>query len=790
MNYKVISIIVALVLLISAVSALTVSGTCFNSVNQCESFKQKYTICADVSGEYNISIQGAQSNWIKIAPESININAGSCADVYAFITPECYANSGVYDYNILVSGAESNLIDCSLSVNQAHTFNYSVTPLNRTSAPCEPRDYDILVQNTSKFVDEFVLVQNGLNDAWVTYPQTKFVINPYSSYTATMRVTSLCSTDANNYPFELGLFNTRTNASSKIALSRTIVKFNPFIIDNLSESSKFELNSCEEFDKNVLFNIRNVSDKNDELTIELLDENYANLNKNIAYFEQSKIKLDYNSHSVASLIVKKRNVSDSNIIVRINSKAYAKNYFFPIELFIKNCYDLNLERVSLEENICTSTVDSKIDFVNTGSEELDFNAKVYVNGVLTQTKSITIEPSSTSREVFKLDAQIIPSTLNVSIKVVTPFLEKNLDYKYTFDNCFDADLDVSKILVCKNGYLSQKFLVQNKGSKAQSFDVSIDSNWIYISNSSFDLNANQSKEITLYGNVPQSYASEQTILIQADEVNVSKSVPVITLDNEECNNVEFVIDSIIDANCCEGEIVPLIIKNKGYFAQIIGVSAIAPEWLKVSDSNIFLLPNSQTITYLHLSPPAGNDGNFAAQVVLQTDKNIQRDVNFIVHVFGGTCVVPEGFNPDTNSKITDLNGLKVTEVIFDFVISNDSNEDFTVSNIVINDLNAIVKFDSNKLLKPTQSMTAKIIAWFIGSAPTDKNVSVVIETSNGTVTKTQLISFAGKDQSFSITGWFGVYAAPLLGLLLFAIFVVIVVILFGPTKKKKNGFKK
>jgi hypothetical protein len=569
------------------------------------------------------------------------------------------------------------------------------------------------------------------------------------------------------------------------------VKFNPFVIDNLSESSKFKLNSCEEFDKNVLFNIRNVSDKNDELTIELLDENYANLSKNIAYFEQSKIKLDYNSNSSVSMIVKKRNISDSNIIVKINSKAYAKNYFFPIELIIKNCYDLNLERVSLEENICASSVDSVINFVNTGSEKLDFNANIYINGLLKETKSIIIDAESTKQEIIKISALNVPSTINVSVKIVNPFLEKDLDYKYNFDNCFDADLDVSKILVCRNGYLSQKFLVENKGSKAQSFDVSIDSNWIYLSNSSFDLNANESKEITLYGNVPQSYADEQTILIQADEVNVSKSVPVITLENEECNNIEFVIASVIDANCCEGEIVPLVIKNKGYFAQIIGLNAVAPEWLKVSDSNIFLLPNSQTITYLHLSPPAGNDGNFSAQVTLQSDKNIQRDVNFIVHVFGGTCVVPEGFNPDTNSKVTDLNGLKVTEVIFDFVISNDSNEDFTVSNILVDDLNAVIKFDSNKLLKPTQSMTAQIIAWFTGSAPTDKNVSVIIETSNGPVTKTQLISFAGKEQqSFSITGWFGVYAAPLLGLLLFVIFVVIVVILFGPTKKKKNGFRK
>ena len=790
MNYKIISVLVVLVLLVGAVSALTITGPVSASMNQCDSLKQSYTLCSDVGGDYNISIKGNQSNWITIAPALINLDSNSCKSFYTFVTPECYANSGIYDFNIFVSGVESSLTKYNLTVNQAHTFRYSIIPQDRTSQPCEASDYNILVSNTSKFVDEFVLIQTGLVDSWVTYPQTKFVINPYSSYSASMRVTSPCNADANIYSFELGLFNTRTNASSKIALTKTITKFNPFIIDSLLESGEFKLNSCEEFDKNVLFNLTNVSNKNDELTFDLLDENYSSISRDIAYFSQSKISLDYNSSSKVSLIVKKRNENVSKLIVKINSKAYSKNYFYPIELIIKDCYDMNVERFSTDTTSCVDSADSVIDFVNTGSEKLDFNAKIYVNGVLVETKPIMVDAGSSVKEVFKLTSAIVPNTVDVSVKVVTPFLEKNLDYKYTFDNCFDADLDVSRILVCKNGYLSQKFIVKNEGSSAQKFKATIDSNWISILNNTFDLNANESKEVTLYGNVPQEYDNEQTIVIESNTINVSKSVPVITLSNEECNDLTFNIAPIIDANCCEGEIVPLVIKNNGYFAQIIGVSVIAPLWVTVSDTNIFLLPSNQITTYLHLSPPAGNDGDFNAQVSLQTDKNIQRDVNFIVHVFGGTCDVPTGFNEDTNSKVTDLNGLKVTEVIFDFVISNDSNADFVVSNIFVDDLNAIVKFDSNKLLKPTESMTAQIIAWFTGSAPTDKNVSVVIETSTGPITKTQLVSFAGKDQSFSISGWFGAYSAPLLGLVLFIIFLVIVIALFKPTAKKKNGFRK
>jgi hypothetical protein len=420
---------------------------------------------------------------------------------------------------------------------------------------------------------------------------------------------------------------------------------------------------------------------------------------------------------------------------------------------------------------------------------LDFNAVVYLDSVLTETKHITVGPNSSVSEVFKITAPKVPSTPSVSIKVSAPFLEKVLDYKVSFENCFDAGLDVQNILVCKNGYLSQKFTVRNTGSMKGNFKARIDSNWITLSSTQFDLNSGESKELTFLGNVPLSYAQEQTIVLESLSTNTSKTVPVITLTNEECNDLNSSMIKVVDANCCEGEIVPLTVRNNGYFAQSIGINSIKPEWISVTDSNLFLLPKTEKTIYLNIAPKAKDKGDFNAQIYFISDKNIQREINFLVHVLGDTCVVPEGFNEDTNSKVTDLNGIKVTEVKVDFVISNDSNENFTVTNISLGDVNSVVKFDSNRVLKPTESMTASIVAWFSGSAPMDKNVSVVIETSKGPITKTQLISFAGKDQSLSITGWFGAYTAPLLGILLFAIFVVIVVVLFGSSKKKKNGFK-
>lgn len=788
-----------LLMVVNVVSALSVTGMCNNSIKQCDSLKQKHTVCADVSGNYTFSVDGVMGNWIKIAPESVYIEAGSCVEVYSFVTPECYANSGDYDYNIRVSGPASEVLSCDLRVIQAHTFEFYVNPIYQSSRPCEPSDYNIIVKNTSKFVDEFVLVQEGLDDSWVSYPQTKFVINPHSIYSGILRVTSHCDTDANDYPFKLNLFNTKTNASGSVDLVKNIVRVNPFYIDNLDETTSFVLNSCEEFDKKVTFTVRSNSDKDDELTFDLLDLDYALLSKDKAYFEENKIKLNKDSTSEISLIVKKGEVGASDILIRVNSKVYGKNYFYPVRIVMNDCYNLNIESTSLgvdsnSKSSCKASAKEVINFYNNGSEDLDLNAEFYVDGVLIETQNIFLQSkSSTSRE-FEFDAKSIPSTSLIEVKAKASFIEEELAYEYNFENCFEAEFDISRILVCKNGYLTQEFTVKNKGSKRVEYEVNIGSEWIKLSNNSFDLDSKESANVRLFGFVPQVYADEETITITSDSFTTSKTVPVITLSNEECNALDYNMKQVIDANCCEGTIVPLTIQNNGYFAQIVGINPIVPEWVLVSDSNLFMLPKTQATVYVNIYPPAVIRGEYDGLIELVTDKNIQRDVEFLVNVIGDNCVVPEGFDKDTNSKITYLDDLKVTEVKFDFVISNDSNEEFTIKNVVVDDLNAIVKFKSDLTLKPTESTTAQIVAWFAGSAPTDKNVSITIETSSGLITKTHEISFdnsSEEPQHVSITSWFTAYAAPITGLILFLILVGIIVVLFSSTKNKKSkGLRK
>src|SRR3989338_8146440 len=106
--------------------AATLSGPGTLNMCQCETSNNVYQLCAGAAGSYSVSVSGANSNWISIAPRTLSLSAGECADIYTFTTPECYANSGLYPLTMSVNGTESTSKNINVSVNQCHTFNYTL----------------------------------------------------------------------------------------------------------------------------------------------------------------------------------------------------------------------------------------------------------------------------------------------------------------------------------------------------------------------------------------------------------------------------------------------------------------------------------------------------------------------------------------------------------------------------------------------------------------------------------------------------------------------------------------
>lgn len=794
---RIIGVVLALLLVLSAVSAISASGAYYTSVGQCDTIKQKYSVCADVSGVYSVSSTGLGSDWITIAPNAQQIQAGTCADFYVFITPSCYATAGTYKPQLIVTGEEDTNTSMELVVLQSHSFDFNITPKVNSSNPCVETIYNIYAKNTSKFRDEFVLVQNGLPLGWSNYSSEKLILNPYEELRTQLKIKSTCDASAGDYGFSISMNNTRTNISKSVSLVQTINKFSPFSLSGLfTEGNYYKENTCEEFDKSVIFTAKNMTNQNDEMTLELLDLNKNPLSKEIAYFDKTSFAIDVNKPVEVSLIIKKTSPKTIPIILRATSKNYNTQFYANMDIVSNNCYDLNIQSDLVKTNSdsnnnliknssCIGSTVFSFNLTNTGKQKLDANVSLKEGVNVLDTKSISINSNDSQVVSFAVTPSMVGDK-NYIISVFSAFLNFDTNFNYSFENCYDSLMQMENIAVCKEGTVNQKVVFVNNGSKDQIFDLRIDSNWLSFAQNKITVKSKETASVILMGLVPNAYADTQTITATSSTGILSKTVSIITLPNEECNDINFLVQKIVDANCCDGTIVPLIIENNGYFEQYITISPNTPPWVTMSDNNISLIPKAEKTVYVYLSPPAGSNGDYNASLIVSNDRNVSREVNFTISVIGSNCGPSLEADLNVDNSVSNTTQFTRSEAVVDFVVTNDSNVGFNVLDISIADFNAIVDFNKSTFLNKGESLVAKIKVNFAeGTNPVDKEVLVLIKTSVGDFNKTQTLKFSNNEtQGTAITGWFTAVSMPLIGLLLIVLLALVAVVLFSSNKKK------
>jgi|GEM_PF-1089007 len=785
MNARIISIILVSVLLLSFVGALSISGPSSSASCQCSTATQKYTVCADVAGTYSISVDSEQKNWFAFAPSSLNLAAGECGNFYVFVTPECYADFGVYNAKIIVSGIESKEIDYSLNVSQCHTFDYSITPQFTSAKPCEETTYNISVRNTGTFTDDFIFVQKGLPVSWVTYPSERIILNAGQSYSGTIKVSPSCSTDANTYSFDMILSNLKTNASSSKLLTREVTKFTPFELNELfSVSGSTVIDSCEEFDKNVVLTAKNLSTIADEFTLSLVDLNGNALSKSIAYFENTKLSLGADSNAQVSLIIKKNSPQVFSAQVKVYSKNFAKEYTAFVLFEINDCYNVVLQKDSNKESACIGSKSFSYTLQNNGTQSTDLNLEFSYDGNLVSKKSVYLEANSSQTVNFDLNSSLVSSGI-VLVKAESDFVLEKHETEFSFENCYDSVVDFpSQMLVCVQGTVNEEIVLTNRGTRSQNYTLSSGVNWLYFSPAVIDINAQSSSKAVLLGTVPFEYPNQIEISAVSNAGTIRKTVDIITLSNEECNAFEVSAPLVVDANCCAGTVIPIVLKNTGYFDQELGLKVSAPEWFALSETSASILPKEETIVYAYISPSAGSDGNYNIEITAFTDSNLSDSFTMTVRVFGGACGLDNDIDLGISSSFAGTDANDMNTVILNFVIVNDSNAGFTITRIYDADSNREFLFDSNVYLLPGEKIDANFSILPL-AGETKREMNIVIETTAGTLTKSVDVSLTEKEE-ISITGFFSAFGAPLLGSLLLILLLALILLALRPAKENKQ----
>jgi uncharacterized membrane protein len=774
-----------LVMVLATTSAAAITGSNALEMCQCETVKETYSVCADSAGTYNVTANGSASNWLSIAPTTLNLNAGECEDVFVFVTPECYATSGTFNATLNVNGNETATKDVAVRVKQCHTFDYAVTPVTNASKACEEKTYEIYVRNTGKFNDAFVLNQSGIDDSWAEYSSNKFILIPGEVLNTTLVVKSSCDAQAENYPFALELSNTKTNASETENLNYTITDF-----DSLTTTFPANVITCAELGDSTTFYIKNASDKADEFTLTLEAPEAITLSTNTLSLAEGEI-------GEIVLTVNPTEPLTGFIGLTIHSNVYGKDYAVSSELEIQDCYAHEIERVSAQTDYCIGANEEKIKVTNNGTKPSTMT--VTTAGIITETKQVTIPAKQSEVITLNFNRQEVGDVI-VTVEADSGYNKAVTDFNLAFEDCYGTQLVAPSLDVCKGKTMTRNISLTNNGTKTQTYELETNADWITLDKTSATLSTGETEQITMSLTIPQALQDNYVVKATSDNATIQRSLPVTILSEENCYSYEITQEpKQLDVNCCSGEIVELLLTNAGQFDQTIEISKEAPPWVSFSEDNVEIKEGETKSVFVYFSPPAGTNGTVISTINLENQKGFIKSIDYNLNVFGGNCGAVLGADLSVGNQVAREKIHTRKEFQVEFEIMNDSNIGFNVTDMNVDEYLAYFEFESDKYLAPEGTMTVTMTVVFeekdVPSDPVDVNVNVL--TSVGVFTRKQTIDFeklSVDEPVFGITGNFLEFVAPAAGILLLIIILAIIVIVAAKAKPKasepKNAPKK
>ncbi|VVB75627.1 Uncharacterised protein [uncultured archaeon] len=785
--------VLAILLTLSFVSALSVSGPFFAASGQCETTMQKYSVCATIPGTYSVSAAGSGSSWVSLAPTSLNLSGGSCADVFAFITPDCYASSGTYAPRFIVSGAEDYNAPITIEINQAHTFDFSISDSSIVSAPCVENVINATLKNTGKFKDEFVISQSSLPAGWNVSSGSKILVDPYAQASFQIKITPACSANSGNYTFSINLANTRTNASASKQISVGVEGIIPLSVSGLfDKKSSLDMSLCRDTADVRHFDVNNFSAVNDTFSFYLLDANNNLVPSSVASFDKASVSVASGKSVDLNLLIGKNAAGIVPLTFRAHSLAFDKNYDSLLNINFENCYALSILRESNDANSCVAKSEQRFILTNGGTKAFDSNVSLFAGAGLVESKSVSVNPQSSSEVYFTLNPV---SAGSVAYRVVaeTFFGEAAADFNYLFENCYSSIIESQNVEYCKNSAVDFNATITNTGTKAQEFTIATDAPWLNVIPDKITILPAGAQSININGVAAGSIAKTYTIKAISTEGTLSKTISFTALAENNCRDFSYAVTSdVVDVNCGGGKIVDLNLTNAGAFDTNISLSKVFPQWVSFSEEKVTLSPAQTKTIFVYFSPPSGTIGKISGLLAAKNDANISKDINVSLNVLLGSC---SAISADGNldNSVSGIKTISRKEVTIDFILSNDSNSGYNVYDINAPDYNVAVDFNKGVFVDANTSLGAKITFRFAeGADLVDQNVLVTIKTSAGDLNKVVFVKFSEASTQMPITGFFGAASVTAIGGLLVILLIVLALLALAKvnTNSKKPKLRK
>lgn len=349
--------------------------------------------------------------------------------------------------------------------------------------PVPPGSFDIDIKNTGELEDTFTITITGLPESWYSLSEDTLTLKSGESGKVYLFVS----------PYE-GEFGTFEATVTVLDHSEATDTFTLEVVSdhNIEITLPDEITTCLQEETDVVATIKNTGEHPEDITLTVSEEA-----SDLVELSESSFSLELGEEKDVTLTVNPEGIEVGNYSLEL--KASTKGYATATTLSVINiieCYEV--EVLSPEEVTTCKDVSELFTIMikNVGLKKDSYELKIEA---LDYTASVDLEAEGSESFEIPFSEEEVGS-YDVDFVVESDFTKAEGMIKFIVVKCYGVDLSVEETefeIEMGRGKLI-KARATNTGTKADTFDIVSDIDWVSIKPSTVELTPNESKFVYVY----------------------------------------------------------------------------------------------------------------------------------------------------------------------------------------------------------------------------------------------------------------------------------------------------
>ena len=467
------TVLSALLLILLSSGALAFTVEAGSTGNVCAGTTIVVTDIIKGSGTFTVNTAGTAKPFSTVVPTGFSIEDGA-QYLYAYITPSSRTTPGTYDLTVKInSGSEEKEVIHSITVDDCHASDLTITPQTLETCPCSPVTYTAILKNTGQYMESYQLSIEGPIKDKVILSDSVLNIDSNSNKTFSIYVNTSCDAGKSDFTVKAKATTSMTINEAKATLDiKPCYEYSIFLPQNY-------YSICEHESLDIPVTVMNEGTSINKILFNFKGPYWSSLTK-------SSLEVSPQTRGSVNITVKPgfRDVGNFTVSVDGMSEKGFVRKAAEAKINVETCYGVILNILNDKDKFCNGIANS-YDFTikNTGKFNNTYNlelkgpewASISQNTIMLNageeiTIAIKTDPSNTATAgTFTLNLKVIDPISNVqaadSIELST----------VSIDDCYKSSVESDKeiIDVAPDSFTTAVLNIQNQGLRNASYIIDV-----------------------------------------------------------------------------------------------------------------------------------------------------------------------------------------------------------------------------------------------------------------------------------------------------------------------------